>query len=63
LNDSENFVREEAIKSLQIFGPEAKPAVPALIKLLHDNDDSIREQATNALLKIDPQAAAEAGLK
>lgn len=36
------------------FGHQARPAVPALIKMLSEPNDAIREAATNALMKIAP---------
>jgi hypothetical protein len=49
--------------SLGQFGAQAKPAVPILISLLNDPHMSIRSAVTNALKKIDPDAAAKAGVK
>jgi len=44
--------------------PEArKRAVPDIIAMLHDPEESIRMNATNALWEIDRDAAAEAGAK
>jgi hypothetical protein len=57
------FPSEEAIVSLGQFGAQAKPAVPMLIGLLNDPEQNIRGSATNALRKIDPDAAAKAGVK
>jgi hypothetical protein len=45
------------------FGKDAKPAIPAVTALLRDTNPIIRNLATNALLRIDPQAAARAGVK
>ncbi len=52
-----------AAKSLSEFGSLAKPAVPKLLPLLHAKDDDDRAAARDALLKIDPDAAAKAGIK
>ena len=50
-----------SIQALAQFGPEAKAAIPSLVKLLgHPYDNAF---ATNALKKIDPEAAAKAGIK
>ena len=49
-----------AIWLLGQFGPEAKPAVPSLLRLLDDAHEGIRFYATNALNQIDPEAAAKA---
>jgi HEAT repeat len=43
------------------MGPNAAPAVPALVKFLSDPDEDVRISATNALKAIDPKAAAKAG--
>jgi HEAT repeat protein len=40
----------------EALGPAAKPAVPALIKLLDDGDDDIRETAAKGLRSIGPEA-------
>ena len=39
------------------------PAVPALLKLLDDENDTVRKSATNAIKAIDPEAAAKQGIK
>ena len=50
--------------SLGEYGPQAKSAVPALVDLSkNDPALSVRTQAANALKKIDPEAAAKAGVK
>jgi len=45
------------------FGSAAKEAVPALLELLHDEHEGVREHAAKALMKIDPAAAQKAGIK
>jgi len=40
-----------------------KQVVPLLIKLLNDADEDVRQNVTNELKEIDPQAAARAGIK
>ena len=55
-----------AARALSEFGSEASEAVPALLDLLKDtghHNRGIRVAATEALKKIDPKAAANAGLK
>lgn len=50
-----------SIQALARFGPEAKAAVPSLVRLLdHPLDNAF---ATNALKKIDSEAAARVGVK
>ena len=57
------ILRDDAISSLREFGAQAKPAIPTLLRLLHDEQEGIRADATNALIIIDPEAAAKAGVK
>lgn len=45
------------------LGPDAKAAVPLLLKAHSDEDASVREMAEIAFKDIDPQAAGKAGLK
>jgi len=49
-------VRLYAARLLADYGERAGPSVPALQKLLENTDSRVREDATNALQKIDPQA-------
>jgi HEAT repeat protein len=60
--DDEN-VNDEAADALANYGRLAKPAVPKLIPLLKARDKDAREAAQKALVKIDPEAAAQAGVK
>jgi len=53
LQDSRFNVRRRAILYLQASG-RAGPAVPALARLLHDEDPEIRAAAINALERIAP---------
>jgi HEAT repeat protein len=45
------------------LGTDAKAAIPLLLKLRTDEDPDVRESAARALREIDPQAAANAGVK
>ena len=45
------------------FGGAAKVSVPALLELLHDEHEAVREHAVEALRKIDPAAAEKASVK
>ena len=53
----------ETIAAMSQFGAQAKPAVPTLLQLLDNRDARIRIAATNALLRIDPDSAAKAGVR
>jgi HEAT repeat protein len=44
------------------LGPDAKPAVPALLKALGDDDRGVYLAAARVLRRIDPQAADRAGV-
>jgi len=44
------------------LGTNARPAMPILLTMLDYPDTSVREALTNALPRIDPEAAAKAGL-
>ena len=56
------IARVIAAEGLADLGKEATNAVGALMDALHDTNSVVRQIATNALLQIDPAAAAEAGL-
>lgn len=45
--------REAAVKMGQ-RGPAAKAAIPALVKLLDDPDESVRDAAIDAIIRIEP---------
>ncbi|MCX6924066.1 MAG: HEAT repeat domain-containing protein [Verrucomicrobia bacterium] len=63
LSDPDGSVRGSAACSLKTLGAEAKGAVPALLDSLKDKDEYARGTAAEALLQIDPGAAAKAGVK
>ncbi len=63
LGDPRTNVRNMTASWIPHFGAHAMPAVPMLIKLLNDQDANVRDTATNALKRIDPKAAAKAGIK
>lgn len=54
--------RGSATQALYRIGPKAVKAVPALLIAAKDKDRLFRESVIMALRKIDPQAAAKAGL-
>ena len=55
LASSDSGQRLEAVLSLAAFGKEAHAGVPALVAALNDPDKIIRQEATNALIKIAPE--------
>jgi hypothetical protein len=55
--------RISAAQALQSFGPKAKSAVPALTDALREPDAGLREACAKALNAIDPEDAAQAGVK
>jgi hypothetical protein len=63
LHDPEEPSRAIAIFSLGTFGPQAKSAVPAILKGLQSTNLAARQNATNALKQIDPATAAQFGVK
>lgn len=62
LSDTNWFVRTVAAEALGRFGKEALQAVPALVQSLKDTNKFVRGSATYALTRIDPVAAANAGV-
>lgn len=63
LKDANPIVISKAIDALGSYGADAKPAVPALIQLLKEPNGGFCASAKYALGKIDPEAAAKAGVK
>jgi hypothetical protein len=59
-HSSNKDLRMAAAFGLMMFGGSARPAVPALVKMLHDPSLRIRELTTNALQKIAPEALQKA---
>lgn len=60
LEDNNFYVRQRAAFALHDIGPGAKEAVPALLERFKKEK---LQWAANALKRIDPDAAAEAGIK
>ena len=58
LGSDDLAVRRDAAYDLAKIGPDAAPAVSALIDALKDRDEQIRFQSTMALARIGPAAAA-----
>jgi HEAT repeat protein len=63
LNDSSSVVRYAACEGLGGVGSAAKAAIPALVDALDDEELSVRDEAVEALKKIDALAAAKAGVR
>jgi len=61
LKDEDMFVRMHAAQSLGHIADRL--SVPALLEALNDPDEHVRKCAAEALKKIDPEAAAKAGVK
>ncbi len=56
-------VRRRTAEILAGFGPDAREAVPALLEALFEQNAEVRVALINALKKIDPTAAAKAGIR
>ena len=52
-----------AANACEDLGEKAKPCVPALVELLESDDKIIRDVASAALKRVDPEAAAKAGVE
>src|SRR2546422_5612199 len=50
------FAKADALSAISRMGPNAREAVPALIKTLTDSENRIRHAAANALGKVGPAA-------
>jgi HEAT repeat protein len=48
-------IRARSAYALGYYGPEARPAIPALLRYLNDGDAFVRQSVTNALQKIAPE--------
>ena len=66
MNDFPGNDPELRVWILMAIGPfetNARAAVPMVLEALSDNDQEVRDQAAWALKRIDPAAAAKAGVK
>ena len=61
--DPFNQVRIAAARALRQLGDSAQPALPALLTALTDPDSGVRNVAAAALKRINPEAAAKAGVR
>jgi hypothetical protein len=50
------YYRAKATYGFGALGPAARPAIPALIELLHDNDREVRAYAAQCLSLLGPEA-------
>jgi HEAT repeat protein len=51
-----------AAEGLEWVGEPSRSATPALVRLLDDPDEQVRRQAEQTLFRVDPVAAADAGV-
>jgi HEAT repeat protein len=56
-------LRSLILEALGRFETNGKAAVPMFLETLSDNDQAVRDDAASALKRIDPAAAAKAGVK
>ena len=63
VRDPDSRVRYGVILALEAMGSEAKAAVPSLIAAVRDGERLVSVTARRALKKIDPDAAAKAGVQ
>ena len=57
-----NVVRSRAGSALGLIGNASRPAIPAILRIMNEDEfEFVRSAATNALKAIDPEAAARAG--
>src|SRR5262249_40426544 len=63
LKDLHSEVLVVAAGSLGRIGPEAREAIPGLLLLWKDDEETIKNAAGDALKKIDADAASRAGVK
>jgi HEAT repeat protein len=63
LRGKSRIARWAAAEVLAGMGREARGAAPALMEALRDEDETLQGLAAEALKKIDPQAAAKAGVR
>jgi hypothetical protein len=56
-DERDPYRRGWLLRALGRFGPDAREAIPVIRPLLHDRDRSVRENARDALKRIDPGGA------
>jgi hypothetical protein len=63
MNDTDARVRANVVSVILVYGEAARSTVPFLLKAISDPEPRVRVSARHALMKIDPEAAANAGMK
>jgi hypothetical protein len=63
IGDPASNLRGVSILAISSFTNEAPSIVPALLSALGDKNANVREAVTNALKRLDPEAAAKAGVE
>jgi len=63
MNDTDAEVRANVVSVIIAHGEAARSTVPFLLKAINDQEPRLRGLARFALMKIDPEAAANAGIK
>ncbi len=63
VRNTNSYTRASTVFLLGQIGNRAEATVPALLTALADSDEHVRKNAAEALKKIDPEAAAKAGVK
>jgi len=65
LDEGDPNVRYQALLVLRAFGPEAKPAVPGIVRCINNSPRWfwVQQEALNLLKTLDPQAVARIPLK
>ncbi len=63
MQDSDEGVRNNTLVALRYYPEQAQTVDPILIKALNDPSPQIRQVAADSLKKVDPAAAAKAGVK
>jgi HEAT repeat protein len=63
LTDKDATVRKHSIRCLAQVGPDARSAIPALVKAFQEDTQEVSNAAAEALRRIDPEAAVKAGVR
>jgi hypothetical protein len=63
LESTDSQVRLMAAEGLEQLREKARPAIPALLHAIDDEDETVREQAEQTLYRVDREAAGKVGLE